>query len=140
VSFFCVLFSSGKIFHPRSSGKPSDRPSKRLALIDESRNLKEIMSHDNVDVIFKSLRLLPEFDGNPNVLTRFINLCDSLVLAHFQVGPGHELSNAALINGILNKVTGPAARTINSGGIPDNWNGIRSALINNFADHRVETA
>lgn len=98
------------------------------------------MAQDNVDVIYKSLRLLPEFDGNPHVLTRFINLCDRLVIAHFKVGPGNELNNLALINGILNRVTGSAARLINSGGIPDNWNGIRSALINNFADHRDETA
>lgn len=95
---------------------------------------------DQVDVIFKSLRLLPEFDGNPHVLTRFINLCDQLVLAHYKVEPGHELGNLSLFNGILNKVTGPAARLINANGIPDTWNGIREALINNFADHRDETA
>lgn len=98
------------------------------------------MAQDDIDTIYKSLRLLPEFDGNPHILTRFINLCDSLVVTYFRVGPGHDLSNLALINGILNKVTGPAARLINSGGIPDSWSGIRSALINNFADHRDETA
>lgn len=94
----------------------------------------------DVDAIYKALRLLPEFDGNPHILTRFINLCDQLVLAHFNVNPGHELANLSLINGILNKVTGPAARLINSSGLSNTWSGIRSSLINNFADHRDETA
>jgi hypothetical protein len=98
------------------------------------------MAQDNIDSIFKSLRVLPEFDGNPHVLTRFINLCDQLVLTYFSPEAGYELQNLALINGILNKVTGPASRLINSNGIPETWLGIRSALINNFADHRDETA
>lgn len=33
----------------------------------------------DLDQIFKALRLVPEFDENPNVLTRFIKLCDQLV-------------------------------------------------------------
>lgn len=95
---------------------------------------------NEIDLIYKSLRVLPEFDGNQHVLTRFINLCDQLVLAHIRNEPGYELTNLALINGILNKITGPAARLINSNGIPETWAGIKSALINNFADHRDETA
>lgn len=95
---------------------------------------------DSLDSIYKSLRVVPEFDGNPHVLTRFINLCDQIVIAHFDVTPGHDLQNLSLLNGILNKITGPAARLINSQGIADSWNGIRNALINNFADHRDETA
>lgn len=98
------------------------------------------MAQYDIDVIYKSLRLLPDFDGNSHVLTRFIKLCDQLVLRHYCTTPGNELSNLALINGILNKVTGPAARHINANGIPENWQGIRSALINNFADHRDESS
>lgn len=95
---------------------------------------------DQIDAILKSLRLLPEFDGNPNTLTRFINLSDQLVGRFLNPNPGNELENQALLNGILNKVTGPAARFINSNGIPTDWMGIRTALINNFADQRDETA
>lgn len=136
-----------KIFHPRESrtirldiGRNS-----RVSSIDERRNLGTIyedelgeMAQQDIDTIYKSLRLLPEFDGNPHVLTRFINLCDQLVLTHFK--EGQHLSNQALLNGILNRVTGPAARLINSNGIPENWVGIKSVLINNFADQRDETA
>lgn len=95
---------------------------------------------DEVGQIIKALRLVPEFDGNSHVLTRFIRLCDQLVQAYVKPGPGHELGNLALLNGILNKVTGSAARLINTNGIPEDWNSIRNALINNFADHRDETA
>lgn len=92
------------------------------------------------DTIYKALRPVPEFDGNPNILTRFIKICDQIVHAYLNPQPGNELNNQCLLNGILNKVTGPAATIINSNGIPDNWLGIREALINNFADQRDETA
>lgn len=98
------------------------------------------MVDTNADKIYSALRAVPEFDGNPNVLTRFIKLCDQLVLTFVSTEPDQELNNLILLNGILNKVTGSAARTINSNGIPDNWNGIRSSLINNFSDQRDETA
>lgn len=97
------------------------------------------MSQDT-DIIFKTLRVVPDFDGNPNVLTRFINICDKIVSSYLGTGPESELSNLYLLNGILNKITGPAASTINSNGIPNSWLGIRSALINNFSDQRDETA
>lgn len=92
----------------------------------------------DLDTIFKALRLIPDFDGNPNVLTRFIKLCDQIVAQYTK--EQNELINLALINGILNKVIGPAARLINANGIPNDWLGIRNALINNFADQRDETA
>ena len=98
------------------------------------------MSQCNPDEIFKALRLVPEFDGNPNVLTRFIKICDSLATQYLSNNPGSEFSNLCLLNGILNKITGTAACTINSNGIPENWLGIRTALINNFSDQRDETA
>lgn len=92
------------------------------------------------DVIFKALRPVPDFDGNPNVLTRFIKICDQLVSCYMSAEAGNELGNLCLLNGILNKITGPAATIINSNGVPDNWLGIRESLINNFADQRDETA
>lgn len=97
------------------------------------------MPHDP-DTIFKALRPVPEFDGNAHVLTRFIRICDQIVLSYINTDEGNELPNQCLLNGILNKITGPAATIINSNGIPDNWLGIREALINNFADQRDETA
>lgn len=93
-----------------------------------------------IDEIYKALRIVPEFDGNTNVLTRFIKLCDQLVQTYVSQNPGHQLTNLALLNGILNKVTGPAARLINTNGVPETWEGIRSSLINNFSDQRDETS
>jgi hypothetical protein len=94
----------------------------------------------DLDNVWKALRLVPEFDGNPNILTRFIGLCDQLVREYIRPAEEYSLVNAALINGILNKITGPAARLINSNGVSENWQGIRGALINNFADQRDETS
>lgn len=91
------------------------------------------------DLIFKALRPVPDFDGNPNILTRFIKICDQLVASYMNAQPGGELGNLCLLNGILNKITGPAATIINSNGVPDTWLGIRESLINNFADQRDET-
>lgn len=108
-------------------------------IVEEPQQQARIMS-DGLDHIYKALRLIPEFDGNVNVLTRFIKLCDQIVNEYLKEDPVYALSNLALLNGILNKITGPAARLINSNGIPDNWAGIRSALINNFADQRDETS
>ncbi|XP_026328981.1 uncharacterized protein LOC113236966 [Hyposmocoma kahamanoa] len=96
------------------------------------------MPHDP-DTIYKALRPVPDFDGNPNVLTRFIKICDQIVITYVSPNAGSELANLCLINGILNKITGPAASIINAHGIPDNWLSIRNALINNFADQRDET-
>ncbi|KAJ2937162.1 hypothetical protein O0L34_g19375 [Tuta absoluta] len=98
------------------------------------------MSESKIDVILKSLRLLPDFDGNPHVLTRFIHLCDELVAEYVGESEANKLNNLALLNGILNKITRSAARLINSNGIPESWSGIRQALVNNFADHRDETS
>lgn len=98
------------------------------------------MTQHDPDTIFKALRLVPEFDGNPNILTRFIKICDSLASQYLSTTPGSEFSNLCLLNGILNKITGTAACTINANGIPESWLGIRTALINNFSDQRDETA
>lgn len=91
------------------------------------------------DSIYKALRLLPDFDGNANVLTRFIHLCDRLVGEYIDANPGNSLVRLCLINGILNKIKGPAALIINSNGISENWSDIKATLINNFADQRDET-
>lgn len=65
--------------------------------------------------------MVPEFDGNCNTLIRFLALCDKLVINYANSGPGYELSKVALLNGILNKITGAAARTLVTNGIPKDW-------------------
>ncbi|KAA5586680.1 hypothetical protein F3H15_37250, partial [Pseudomonas aeruginosa] len=140
--------SKSKIFHPKNYGEKSvssRQISSRQRDVDLNRNLDINVSYKlemavDPDQIYKALRPVPEFDGNPNILTRFIRICDQIVTQYIRTDPGNELNNLSLINGILNKITGPAARTINSNGIPENWLGIRTALINNFSDQRDETA
>lgn len=150
--FLSLVSFIPKIFR-REKPCPRDPASRqaRRHIVDSHRNIYTDLDYNlsnlfsvrmahNPDVIFKALRLVPEFDGNPNVLTRFINICDQIVTQYASPEPGSELGNLCLLNGILNKVTGTAASTINSNGIPETWAGIRSALINNFSDQRDETA
>lgn len=54
--------------------------------------------------MYKGLCVLPEFNGNPNMLSRFVHLCDQLVAQFMRAEPGLELSNLALLNGILIKL------------------------------------
>ncbi|KAJ0169181.1 hypothetical protein K1T71_014705 [Dendrolimus kikuchii] len=102
-------------------------------------SVAQLYEYDLTDKIWRALRLVPEFDGNSNVLIRFLSICDQLIYTYVNPTPENELNNAALINGILNKITGPAARMLNSNGIPHDWKGIRGALINSFSDHRDES-
>lgn len=99
-----------------------------------------ICSEDMTDKFWKALRAVPEFDGNPHVLIRFLNICDQIILSYINPVIGNELNNAVVINGILNKITGRAATTLAANGIPKDWNGVRNALINSFSDHRDESA
>jgi hypothetical protein len=100
----------------------------------------EISTMADVDTIFKALRLVPDFDGNPHILPRFIHLCDHIVGEYIGQNQGNALANLCIVNGILNKITGPASRVINSNGIAEDWESIKQALINNFSDQRNETA
>jgi hypothetical protein len=115
----------------------------RTARSDLFRNLDSIaeeivMAEDDLDNIFKALRVVPEFDGNPNVLVRFI--CDQIITKYVRPSAGNDLNNLSVLNGILNKITGSAGRTLANNGIPHTWAGIRESLINNFSDRRDETA
>lgn len=98
------------------------------------------MASVDLDTIHKALRNVPEFDGNPNVLIRFLNLCDQLVISYIDPTPGHEMLNLSLLNGILNKITGHAARILATNGTPTTWENIRNTLKNNFSDQRDESA
>lgn len=96
-------------------------------------------SNDLTDKIWRALRLVPEFDGNSHVLIRFLDICDQIVLTYVDPAPGNELNNSAVFNGILNKITGHAAKTLAANGIPTDWQSIRTTLINTFSDHRDES-
>lgn len=106
----------------------------------ETSRARTIAEQDNLlDRILRALKFVPDFDGSACNLTRFLNLCDSLVITYGNPNPGNDVTNLALINGIINKITGNAARALATNGAPQNWNGIRNTLINSFSDHRDES-
>lgn len=156
VTFLCVPKSS-KIFHPRKNrGIEAPRVASRIELRDCNRRLDLDYLEDKMereaslenfsiaqdallDKILRALKFVPNFDGSACNLTRFLNLCDTLVVTYAKPNPGNDVTNLALINGIINKITGAAARALSTNGAPQNWNGIRSTLINSFSDHRDES-
>ncbi|KAL4715687.1 hypothetical protein ACJJTC_006266 [Scirpophaga incertulas] len=95
-----------------------------MALNSESSQVPHLFN-DNTEKVWKALRIVPEFDGNPKnpkmELIRFLDICDQLVINFLNPAHGNELNNSALLNGILNKITGNAAKTLATNGIPTDW-------------------
>lgn len=60
---------------------------------------EELTTTYDPDVIYKALRPVPDFDGNPNILTRFITICDQIVATYLSNEPGSNLPNLCLLNG-----------------------------------------
>ncbi|KAL4702601.1 hypothetical protein ACJJTC_016077 [Scirpophaga incertulas] len=98
------------IHNTRQSRTPRLVNSNTQLELDSNRNLdfnssvssnSDILEIANLDTVCKALRLVPELDGNPNILTRFISLCDQLVNEFIRPEPENVLVNAALINGVM---------------------------------------
>lgn len=64
--------------------------SRREQFTDSLRDFNSKTMSAELDDIFKALRVVPEFDGNPHVLTRFIRLCDSIVVKYVRPGAENE--------------------------------------------------
>lgn len=78
-----MLIKFAKIFHLRKSKDPKIVTSSRQTFIDSKTDIslssiEEETDISELDTIYKALRLVPEFDGNPNVLTRFLIIFLSL--------------------------------------------------------------
>lgn len=92
---------------------------------------------ERIQLIHLVLKNVPQFNGDPNRLYRFIATCDDLVSTY--VVREFPIANATLLNGILNKITGNAEDVLNISGNNTSWADIRRTLIENFADQRDET-
>lgn len=100
------------MFKPRNSGsrKPASCQACRVK-VDLLRNLDDLVDLDlqtlfdestiahDPDAIYKALGLVPDFDRNPNILTRFI-ICDQIVHSYLSNAPGTEYTNLCLLSGI----------------------------------------
>lgn len=85
----------------------------------------------------KNLSIIPNFDGNPNKLHRFINASESILTHYYDHQNQGSFQNILLLNGILNKLEGKAEEVVGIRGA-NSWIDIKSTLIQNFGDHRDE--
>lgn len=85
----------------------------------------------------KNLSIIPNFDGNPNKLYRFISASESILTHYFDKTNLANFQNVLLMNGILNKLEGRAEEVIAINGA-DSWDDIKNTLLQNFGDQRDE--
>ena len=88
--------------------------------------------------LFKAeyLGCIPEFNGNPEELQRFINTCES-VIVNFCSATAPNFQDTFILNSILNKLTGTARIIANIQSV-QTWAELKTALTNHFGDQRDE--
>lgn len=103
-------------------------------LIDEinSLNLNEMTT----PVLKREyLEMIPEFTGDNKLLARFIEICEKLVNKFYNKADITDFQNEYLMSSILSKIKGDAAINIASCNVT-NWDDLKQALINTYADKR----
>lgn len=83
------------------------------------------------------LSCIPQFDGNPNDLNRYLAVCQSIINSFYIEADPNNFQNVYLLNCLIGKLTGNAKlvlgiQTINT------WNDVKDVLQRNFADQRDE--
>lgn len=81
------------------------------------------------------LGMIPEFSGQPELLPRFVEISEKLVNKFYNTVDVTDFQNEYLMSSILAKIKGEAAVNISSC-IINNWNDLKLALLNAYADKR----
>lgn len=81
------------------------------------------------------LDMIPEFRGERELLPRFIEVCEKIVVKFYNVRDESDFQNEYLMSSILAKIKGDAAINIASC-IITNWKTLKDALLNTYADKR----
>nr|XP_023027954.1 uncharacterized protein LOC111515995 [Leptinotarsa decemlineata] len=109
---------------------------------DSSVSLPNSSSSSNIIMAnqFNSeyLRCVPEFDGNPNDLNRYLAVCDSIINTFYNVAEPTSFQNVYLLNCLISKLSGNAKVVANIQNV-SNWRELKDTLTRNFADQRDET-
>lgn len=80
---------------------------------------------------------IPEFQGEPELLSQFIERSEELIEHFFDEANPESYQNKVIINNIRAKIKGKAATGIYNSPL-NSWGEIRAALIANFSDKRDE--
>ncbi|KAJ8976923.1 hypothetical protein NQ317_005095 [Molorchus minor] len=88
---------------------------------------------------FKSeyLKCVPQFDGNPNELNRYLSTCESLISHFYDPTNPNNFENIYLLNSLVSKLTGNARLVTNIQSVTT-WEELKDTLTRNFADQRDE--
>jgi len=81
------------------------------------------------------LDMIPDFYGETELLPRFLEICEKIVKRFYNVTDVNDFQNEYLMSSILAKLKGEVAINISSC-IISNWNDLKNALINSYADKR----
>lgn len=94
-------------------------------------------SNTNVTMALKSeyLNMIPEFNGEQQLLPRFIEICEKLVNKFYNTEDENDFQNEYLMSSILAKIKGKAAINISSN-IIRTWDDLKLALLNTYSDKR----
>lgn len=84
------------------------------------------------------LNCVPQFDGNPNELNRYLSICESLILSFYDANNPNSFHNVYLLNSLISKLSGNARLVINIQNV-NNWNELKATLTRDFADQRDDT-
>lgn len=111
--------------------------------IDTQNETQTVELRENLEMAppaldIKNLSIIPNFNGNPNKLYRFIEASEAILTHYFDTDNAANFQNVLLLNGILNKLEGRAEEVVAISGSSSNWNGIKDTLIQNFGDQRDE--
>lgn len=98
---------------------------------------------ENTDIImaqFKPeyLNCVPQFDGNPNELNRYLSTCESLISSFYNAAEPDCFQNVYLINSLIGKLKGNAQLVVNIQNVTT-WDELKNTLRRNFADQRDES-
>lgn len=81
------------------------------------------------------LGMIPEFQGETELLPRFLSICEKLVTKFYNTADPTDFQNEYLMSSILSKIKGEAAINIASSTI-STFNDLRTALLAAYADKR----
>jgi hypothetical protein len=81
------------------------------------------------------LDMVPTFNGDSQLLARFIEVCEKLVARFYNAVDTSDFQNEYLMSSILAKITGPAAEVVGNSRI-GTWQDLKEILLNGYADRR----
>lgn len=92
-----------------------------------------------VNMAFKPeyLSCVPQFDGNPSELNRYLSTCESIITTFYDRQNVNNFQNKYILNSLISKLSGNAKSVVNIQNC-SNWEELKTTLHRNFADQRDE--